>query len=477
MKTQPKSGKKMAALRITMFGVIILAAVIMLFVSNEAPVAADTDSKITLHVNDLLTVKPKNCKLSVMGIRPGSLKIVCTAPTATPTNTVTPTTTATATATATATNTLPPPQNENILSFISEQGDWIGGGQSKTYHASDATFGATLEENHRHIAISVTNESDWWYLDLAAPEGAELAVGAYEGATRYPFQAAAEPGLSFYGNGSGCNTLTGRFDILEANYSGTEINRFHAKFEQHCEGGAAALFGEIQIVKPPTSAERREDRAPAAQVTRIESVPSLSGSPEGHKSGEAAIKRKLRGGQKLNVAASKAPGAACQLEVQVNTPKLVKVSCKPINTPMPTRTKPAPPKGPDGNWSGKSNMNLPLSFRVAGNKTTFNSFVALVDFPACVVRLTLGASRPIVDNGINFHLDTNGGTVDYRSTFTSDTTIDGTFEWHDVSVSNCGTGSPSGTWSATWVGAVPPNAPGENSSGAEGEWQITVVTK
>lgn len=29
------------------------------------------------------------------------------------------------------------------------------------------------------------------------------------------------------------------------------VARFHATFEQHCEGADAALFGEIQIVNPP----------------------------------------------------------------------------------------------------------------------------------------------------------------------------------------------------------------------------------
>src|SRR6185503_7360236 len=90
------------------------------------------------------------------------------------------------------------------------------------------------------------------FLDLAAPQGSQLLPGAYEGAVRYPFQSPSQPGLSISGDGRGCNTLTGRFDVSEARFGPNGyIERFHATFEQHCEGGAAALCGEVRIVNPP----------------------------------------------------------------------------------------------------------------------------------------------------------------------------------------------------------------------------------
>lgn len=70
---------------------------------------------------------------------------------------------------------------------------------------------------------------------------------AYEGATRYPFQSPTTPGLSVSGTGRGCNTLTGRFDVLEAVYGADgSVQRFAANFEQHCEGGTAALRGSVR---------------------------------------------------------------------------------------------------------------------------------------------------------------------------------------------------------------------------------------
>jgi hypothetical protein len=63
--------------------------------------------------------------------------------------------------------------------------------------------------------------------------------------------------------GRGCNKLTGRFLIREYRLGpGTTIDRFHAWFEQHCEGWSVGLRGELwidangasppPIVPPPT---------------------------------------------------------------------------------------------------------------------------------------------------------------------------------------------------------------------------------
>lgn len=141
---------------------------------------------------------------------------------------------------------------ETFLSFVSEPGDYIGGGQSLTFTPANAGFSSMVSEDRRSVAVSVLPSSSFWYLNLAAPAGQELLPGVYEGATRWPFQAPPVPGLDFSGDGRGCNTLTGRFEVLEAVYAPLGyIERFHAKFEQHCEGAEPALFGEIRIDNPP----------------------------------------------------------------------------------------------------------------------------------------------------------------------------------------------------------------------------------
>lgn len=140
-----------------------------------------------------------------------------------------------------------------FLSFVSEPGDYIGQGQSLTFTPVDSVIDPTLTEDHRELRVSIFGPGgSHWFLAMAAPQGQELLPGVYEGATRWPFQGPFEPGLSFSGAGRGCNTLTGRFEVLDAVYGPFGyIELFHATFEQHCEGAAAALFGEVQIVNPP----------------------------------------------------------------------------------------------------------------------------------------------------------------------------------------------------------------------------------
>ena len=142
---------------------------------------------------------------------------------------------------------------EASLSFVSDQGEPIGGGQSRSFTLDTAWITSRSGQNGGYFGVTVFPfDGGFWSLDIGAPDGAQLVPGPYEGAVRYPFQGPGQPGLSLSGDGRGCNTLTGRFDVLEATFGPNGfIERFHATFEQHCEGGPAALFGEVQIVNPP----------------------------------------------------------------------------------------------------------------------------------------------------------------------------------------------------------------------------------
>jgi hypothetical protein len=63
--------------------------------------------------------------------------------------------------------------------------------------------------------------------------------------------------LAFTAENRSCNTVTGRFDLLEAVYDGFGgVLQLAVNFEQHCNGAAPALLGQIRfnsdipIVKP-----------------------------------------------------------------------------------------------------------------------------------------------------------------------------------------------------------------------------------
>jgi len=138
---------------------------------------------------------------------------------------------------------------QNILYYLSQTGDYIGGGAEVTFTGADGTFTAFSNfSNGARVRFVTPGFTHFWDLNLAAANNAVLQPGAYEGAQRWPFQAAGHPGLDFSGDGRGCNTLTGRFDVLEIVRDSTgAITQLAANWEQHCEGFAAALFGQIRF--------------------------------------------------------------------------------------------------------------------------------------------------------------------------------------------------------------------------------------
>src|SRR5947208_1216385 len=135
-----------------------------------------------------------------------------------------------------------------LLFLNSEAGDYSGQGTGRLITSADGTFTASRNfDNGVNVDFAGNAPGDFWSVDLAAPASATLVPGVYEGATRWPFQAAGAPGLSVSGDGRGCNTLTGRFVVLEATYDvNGKVQSFAADFEQHCEGFVPALFGSIR---------------------------------------------------------------------------------------------------------------------------------------------------------------------------------------------------------------------------------------
>jgi hypothetical protein len=143
---------------------------------------------------------------------------------------------------------LPAAAQVTSLSMTSDAGDYIGQGQTYLYTPADGTFDAQVgDDNSVRFFFNTATFSHWWGLEFAAANAAQLTLGSYPNAVRYPFQPAGVPGLSVSGDGRGCNTLTGSFQVLQVVYGpGNTLAAFHATFEQHCEGATPALRGEIR---------------------------------------------------------------------------------------------------------------------------------------------------------------------------------------------------------------------------------------
>jgi hypothetical protein len=139
---------------------------------------------------------------------------------------------------------------ENLLYLDSDAGDFIGKGQELIYTVDHAEFTADLNYNNinRGVRVRVQGDSinDYWGLNFDAPGDTPLTPGIYEGALRFPVNAAAA-GLSVSGQGRGCNELSGIFEVMEVTYTpGGEVESFAASFEQHCEFKTEALRGMVR---------------------------------------------------------------------------------------------------------------------------------------------------------------------------------------------------------------------------------------
>ena len=118
----------------------------------------------------------------------------------------------------------------------SSPADWVGLG--KSYQFTMASGG-----------VYMSHDTDTGYAEVKAGDFTfefsgvgvnPLAVGAYPGATRHPFNLSTEPGLSVSGEGRGCNQLVGSFNVLEL-VRGNDgmVKNFAADFIQYCDEGPA----------------------------------------------------------------------------------------------------------------------------------------------------------------------------------------------------------------------------------------------
>lgn len=133
------------------------------------------------------------------------------------------------------------------LTMSSDQGDYIGQGANYSFTDAEARF--TVSSNFQggvNVSVSTPDNRGWWYLEFARAGGGPLTVGAYTGATRYPFNT-NENGLSVSGDGRGCNNLTGSFEVRQISYGADgSVTAFDATFEQHCEGATPAMRGQVR---------------------------------------------------------------------------------------------------------------------------------------------------------------------------------------------------------------------------------------
>ena len=135
------------------------------------------------------------------------------------------------------------PPSPNFVRLQSDLGDYIGAGQAYNYTQADADI--VVAANGGHLSIQI-NGDQWWFGDFEVPSAlSRLQPGNYTDLQRYPFHDRAKGGLDWFGEGRGCNTLSGSFSVDSVTYVKDTLTTIDLRFEQHCEGVAAALRGTI----------------------------------------------------------------------------------------------------------------------------------------------------------------------------------------------------------------------------------------
>jgi len=150
---------------------------------------------------------------------------------------------------------------QNILFYSSQPGDFIGQGLEVTITGAQANFRASSSRPSKaHVELIALDTFQLYAIDLGSANSVRLVPGSYEDAQIAGlFQNPDHPGLAFTAENRSCSTVTGRFDLLEAVYDGFGgVISLAVNFEQHCNGAAPALFGQIRFnsdipitTKPP----------------------------------------------------------------------------------------------------------------------------------------------------------------------------------------------------------------------------------
>ena len=144
---------------------------------------------------------------------------------------------------------LDPSPSSTFLRLDSDPADYVGGfGQHYLFTMEDGALSAGGvpggASGPGSAGFGFTSSTHSWRGSFMAPG---LAPGLYTDDVFFSDDD-AQPSLDVSGDGRGCNVATGYFEIKELVYgdNGAVVSLW-ATFEQHCEGGDAALRGEIRF--------------------------------------------------------------------------------------------------------------------------------------------------------------------------------------------------------------------------------------
>jgi len=133
---------------------------------------------------------------------------------------------------------------DGTLSFVSDPGEFVGGGT--TYSVSFADADISIGGDANALGVYYQSGTDTWSLALNAPQSHALTPACYERAERAPAEDATRPGVEFDFGSRSCGQIAGRYRLieLETDSASGAISKLAVDFVQQC--GGPALFGKLR---------------------------------------------------------------------------------------------------------------------------------------------------------------------------------------------------------------------------------------
>jgi hypothetical protein len=135
------------------------------------------------------------------------------------------------------------PATGNSIYLESEPGDVIGAGTTVTYTDANAPIFVNASGNRVEFLVSTAQPS---YGDFQAMMIiTQLQPGYYADLRGYPHHNPTKGGLNWSARSILCSSITGWFAVDQVSYTAGGLTALDLRFEQHCNGAAAALHGAI----------------------------------------------------------------------------------------------------------------------------------------------------------------------------------------------------------------------------------------
>jgi uncharacterized repeat protein (TIGR01451 family) len=170
------------------------------------------------------------------------------------------------------------PATGNVVYLESDAGDYIGGGLTAVYTPLDSVIdvnGAGFSTAGNRFQLTVTGNEEWTGYFQAMSTLPDLQAGYYGNLLGFPWHNPATGGISWYGEGRGCNKASGWFVIDSVTYSGGALTAIELRFEQHCEFRTAAMRGMIRW----SAADTRQPTGPVNPIPMNLWTPPIGATP------------------------------------------------------------------------------------------------------------------------------------------------------------------------------------------------------